>query len=235
MPEAAAALMNRYRAAAAVAAILGASLAGCTTNHTENSTTGVFGKDNDGNGVNAPAATVSAAATSAPEAASPPGSPTSPQPEEKAPTTEPTSAPAKQKVTFQALCESDDLARGCYTDRTADVGNNLFPFVVSTNESRSIIDPKWDDLLKVTSAACSSITVKFAMDTERMEADSVVKVRVLQADGPAVIRTARRGEIGVLTVKLMGGPFAVQGSTTEGTYGKTVVANGEAVCVTSGG
>ncbi|MFJ9979596.1 hypothetical protein [Streptomyces cyaneofuscatus] len=145
----------------------------------------------------------------------------------------PTVAPSLRTVTLRALCNAPGHTSyicGLKT-RTKTVGETLFSYQGTTNPNRNNKYPEFDEIMGLPSTTCKTITLQFGADTYNMEPDDKVVLRVLQSSG-GLEAEAKPGKIGNLTVTLNGGPFKVEGATTNG---NSVVANGTAECFTANG
>ncbi|MGW1205167.1 hypothetical protein [Streptomyces cyaneofuscatus] len=145
----------------------------------------------------------------------------------------PTVAPSLRTVTLRALCNAPGHTSyicGLKT-RTKTVGETLFSYQGTTNPNRNNKYPEFDEIMGLPSTTCKTITLQFGADAYNMEPDDKVVLRVLQSSG-GLEAEAKPGKIGNLTVTLNGGPFKVEGATTNG---NSVVANGTAECFTANG
>ncbi|MEU8564945.1 hypothetical protein [Streptomyces cyaneofuscatus] len=169
-----------------------------------------------------------------PEAEEQVGEPGSEEPEPVVPPKPvPTVAPSLRTVTLRALCNAPGHTSyicGLKT-RTKTVGETLFSYQGTTNPNRNNKYPEFDEIMGLPSTTCKTITLQFGADAYNMEPDDKVVLRVLQSSG-GLEAEAKPGKIGNLTVTLNGGPFKVEGATTNG---NSVVANGTAECFTANG
>ncbi|MFC8199931.1 hypothetical protein ACFUTV_31745 [Streptomyces sp. NPDC057298] len=204
----------------------------------------VCGDDNDGNRINSPASPTTSPTTGN---VSPSKSTKTPSQKRGGPSEEDQTSstpnavveaprPRARPVSMQALCRADGAVShfGCDTDE-ADLDEAVFTHVLETNPNRSIVDPNWDYLLKFGPTSCTRITVRFTAPTAQMDPGTIVKARLVQEGADAVEATAVRSGIGSLTAKLTGGPFRIEGVTTDETRGVQVVANGTATCTSDSG
>ncbi|MFJ8760756.1 hypothetical protein [Streptomyces cyaneofuscatus] len=162
------------------------------------------------------------------------GEPGSEEPEPGVPPKpDPTVAPSLRTVTLRALCNAPGHTSyicGLKT-HTKTVGETLFSYQGTTNPNRNNKYPEFDEIMGLPSTTCKAITLQFGADAYNMEPDDKVVLRVLQSSG-GLEAEAKPGKIGNLTVTLNGGPFKVEGATTNG---NSVVANGTAECFTANG
>jgi hypothetical protein len=179
----------------------------------------------------APAATTPApaATTPAPAATTPAPAATTPAPAATTPApaaTTPARESADMKVPLANLCKAPG-AVGAYfcTPGTAEVGGQVFQYAV---DNAGTSTPYWNPEIKFPANQCSQIVLQFAAEAPHPESDSA-RLQVVQSSKPLAIATANPGVVGTLSTPLDGGPFEIDGDSSNASR---VGVNGYALCKT---
>ena len=127
-----------------------------------------------------------------------------------------TKPPALTPVALNKLCSlsGTTVSSGCSNgldNHVVDIGANLFSYDLSQSTASY---PKFSDMIVVSSARCTSMALKFGL-SDTGDSGAKLYIRVIQTSGAPQQSNVTFGSLGALTVKLDGGAFAIQVSSTQ--------------------
>lgn len=138
--------------------------------------------------------------------------------------------PSLMRVTLGALCHSLGAVVGfCSPDYrgTVQVGDQVFRYYAEANTAEP---PQWSSFLEFPmNTTCTQIVIRFAAT---YQGPLTINARVTQTGTAPVTAKTQTGHIGVLDVRLNGGPFNLQWNSGNGT---ALFADGYALCRTDSG
>jgi len=135
------------------------------------------------------------------------------------------------QVPIATLCNNSQAAVyicGSSTDKTKNIGDQVFLYVGEGNGNAVVRPPNWGRILEFPSNTCKDLTVDFVTDATQGE----VTIRVIQTDRPAASATTPYNRPGRLSAKLSGSPFFLQYNSTTG---RPAFVNGYATCRSASG
>lgn len=198
------------------------SLASCTN----------YNQTGTGNSICANNATCSGQASAAQSSPQPdPDSDPSAQGSGSAPSpTFKSAAPTPVKVTLATLCNAPNTevwVCGPSYGATENIGSTLFTYYGATNPNGNASPPYWDLVLQFPATTCTRLVMNFATASP----NETAYLQLIQSHSQPKTASAYNS-IGTLKANLDGGPFELQGDSSDGSQ---VVVNGYAICKSPSG